>query len=251
MYFLILLLTSIFSIISIYLLKIKDTKKQMIIFTATLLIFYFFYMVCKKFLDVKTESTHPQLTNDQNENKKCLDLMKLVNCKSIDYDGNCLDSKCSKNNAINVSTDCQEPEKKEFTSDGLIPLKSYNPKDCTNDGSCIIKPDDNNIFPGFIKEKKNKACQKLKQNLKQVKKQLSNACPSIKLEIDEIKKQNPKDFCKKCGKHLSLINNPTSEQFSYKNPYDISDKSNILPQIEVSKDKNICIHCRQYYEFNF
>ena len=30
-----------------------------------------------------------------------------------------------------------------------------------------------------------------------------------------------------------------------------SDKSNILPQVEVSKDKNICIHCRQYYEFNF
>ena len=246
MYFLILLLTSIFSVISIYLLKIKDTEKQMIVFISTLLIFYFFYMVCKKFLNNRTEKKKP-INNEPKENKKCMDLMKLLNCNTIDYDGNCVDSK----KGINVKLDCQEPDKKEFTSDGLIPLKSYNPKDCTNDGSCIIKPDDNNIFPGFVKEKKNKACKRLKENLQKVKNQISDNCPDIKLEMDEIKKQNPKDFCKKCGKHLNLINNPTSEQFSYKNPYDISDKSNILPQVEVSKDKNICIHCRQYYEFNF
>lgn len=37
----------------------------------------------------------------------------------------------------------------EWTDDHIIPLKSYNQCDCTNDNSCIISPDSNNIFPGF------------------------------------------------------------------------------------------------------
>ena len=251
MYFLILLLASIFSIISIYLLKIKDTKNQMIIFVVSVLLFYFFYLVCKKFLNVNQDNTDVANNTDNTDNK-CQSLLGLLNCNNIDYDGNCINGSDSNSRvSINVKEDCEEPEKREYTSDGLIPLKSYNPKDCTNDGSCIIKADDNNIFPGFVKEKKNKACRKMKENLKKVKTQILESCPDIKVKMDEIKKQNPKDFCKRCGKHLSLINNPTSEQFTYENPYDISDKSNILPQVEVSKDKNVCIHCRQYYEFNF
>ena len=37
--------------------------------------------------------------------------------------------------------------------------------------------------------------------------EILESCPQIKVKMDEIKKQNPKDFCKKCGKHLSLLNN--------------------------------------------
>tara|TARA_B100000795_G_scaffold265445_1_gene247284 strand:- start:51 stop:899 length:849 start_codon:yes stop_codon:yes gene_type:complete len=31
----------------------------------------------------------------------------------------------------------------------LIPSNMYNQEDCTNDGSCIQKPDEQNLFPGF------------------------------------------------------------------------------------------------------
>ena len=38
---------------------------------------------------------------------------------------------------------------------GLIPENMYNPEDCTNDGSCIQNPDENNLFTGFNGNKKN------------------------------------------------------------------------------------------------
>ena len=31
----------------------------------------------------------------------------------------------------------------------IIPEDMYNPEDCTNDGSCLQKSDENNLFPGF------------------------------------------------------------------------------------------------------
>jgi hypothetical protein len=31
----------------------------------------------------------------------------------------------------------------------IIPEDMYNPEDCTNDGSCLQKADENNLFPGF------------------------------------------------------------------------------------------------------
>ena len=37
----------------------------------------------------------------------------------------------------------------DWTSDMIIPLEKYNPKDCTNDNTCIIPPDKYNLFPQF------------------------------------------------------------------------------------------------------
>ena len=44
--------------------------------------------------------------------------------------------------------------KSEWTDDHIIPLNKYNQCDCTNDDTCIIKPNKHNLFTGFNTPKK-------------------------------------------------------------------------------------------------
>ena len=45
-----------------------------------------------------------------------------------------------------------ETKKLEFTNDKILPIKTYNPYDCTNDNSCIIPASEANLY-GFHEKK--------------------------------------------------------------------------------------------------
>lgn len=111
----------------------------------------------------------------------------------------------SKNNNSNSSktnkSKNQLNKPAEWTDDHIIPLKSYNQCDCTNDNSCIIQPDSNNIFPGF-----NPKTLEIPKKLE------------IKPEITNSNNSSKKN-CKICGTEICLSNSPVTENFTTYDPY--------------------------------
>lgn len=189
MYLTIILLSCIFAILTIVLLKIEKLNVQIGCFTAVLLFFIIFYYLCKFFYsDSKSNNILNLEAEDNYFPEEELDL---------DLD---LENKLE-NNIIE--------------NDQIIPPQSYNKDDCTNDNSCLIKPDNYNLFP----ENKNKS--------------------------DVNGTLLPKDHCKTCGRILSLINKRVEEDFD-KNPYDISYKSELFNLTKLEDNQNVCIHCKQF-----
>ena len=74
----------------------------MIIFVVSVLLFYFFYLVCKNFLNVNQDNT--DAANTDNTDNKCQNLLGLLDCNNIDYDGNCVNGSDSNSRvSINVN----------------------------------------------------------------------------------------------------------------------------------------------------
>ena len=135
-----------------------------------------------------------------------------------------------------IEDKCKLPEKEEYTQDAIIPLESYNKQDCTNDDSCIIQPDKQNLFPGHQKiEKKRQQC-------KHVLNDISN--DNI---LNNQQSNNKLNHCENCKTILDLTNNPTREKFDFKSPYDTTFDCSAYEINNISKDENLCIHCSQYY----
>jgi len=146
------------------------------------------------------------------------------------------------------------PIMKEWTSDKIIPLKKYNRNDCTNDSSCVISPDKNNLFPN-----KNYSAS---QNMVK---------PTIKLTGEILYSMN---HCKLCNSILDLNNNKVTENFTTFNPYRPNDSysnpdkikrkqkiedilNTIMSNIKNNKShtniniedikkvsKDLCLHCK-------
>lgn len=148
----------------------------------------------------------------------------------------------------------EQNNKKEWTSDKIIPLKNYNKNDCTNDSTCIISPDKYNLFPP--------------KNY------------SVSDKIIQPKIEEPKHIlfsmkhCKLCNSILDLENNKVTENFTTYNPYRPNDSYSNPEKIERKKklediltmissniknnkpntniniedirkiSKNLCIHCK-------
>lgn len=109
----------------------------------------------------------------------------------------------------------KEIDKSIYTPDKIIPNSVYNQDDCTNDGSCIIPPDKANTF-GYIDDKLDKG-------------------PKIDSSITQYV-----DKCIKCGRPLSLLNNPVTEKF-------MSDcDCNLCNDMYVKREalNKMCIHCK-------
>ena len=148
--------------------------------------------------------------------------------------------------------------KSEWTDDHIIPLNKYNQCDCTNDDTCIIKPNKHNLFTGFNTPKK-----------------INIPCDdSTVINENDTNRQHK---CLSCNSELTNINNPVTENFTtydpyrpaslYKNPESLKINSQISTildkisphnsendyeqqqlsndKIETKLDDNLCIHCKK------
>ena len=113
----------------------------------------------------------------------------------------------------------QATKKLEFTSDKVMPIKTYNPKDCTNDGSCIIPANKANLHGLHEKKGTNPFTQ---HNTK---------------ETEGLKK------CVRCNRPLTLYNNPPTEDFK------LTCKCNYCTRQvkELKLNDNMCIYCKTAY----
>jgi hypothetical protein len=236
MYLTIILLASLFTILSIYLLKIKKQNEQIIIFIVTSVLLCCFYKMCDVIMPVKDEI--------EQESEESIDSEDEQNLKmEILYKDTPEPISCS-----------IEPEETQ-TPDKIIPLDSYNKDDCTNDNSCLIQPDSQNLFPGYVKiNKKRKHCSEHikplplnndflndEENLNNYGGINNNNLIIENNQIDELK------TCEHCKKVLDLLNKPNTEKFEYKNPLDLTHDCNSFNIHNLNDAQNLCIHCSQFY----
>lgn len=225
MYLTILLFASIFTICSIFLLNIKEQKQQIIIFMMSLVFLSLFCYLCKLMTNESPSKELKKELEKENQNIKTIPQPKENIQMKIE------DKKC------------EIPKKEIYTEDKIIPLESYNQRDCTNDNTCIIQPDTKNMFPGFVKiNKKREECGDKLININ------NNSNDDTENNKGYMVAQ-PK--CKDCGRILSLINNPTSEKFKFKNPYDLTHDCDNFNINNLTKEQNVCIHCSQFSDFKF
>lgn len=119
----------------------------------------------------------------------------------------------------------------------LIPEDMYNPEDCTNDGSCLIKPDENNLFPGFTRNQK-----------------IANQISNLDFRISKIE-NNVKNMKEDMGIHVEHFENNRSPQelndiiqpFNRDviKPYEFGAKlDNEINVQEMMSTDGICFHCK-------
>ena len=111
-----------------------------------------------------------------------------------------------------------ETKKLEFTNDKILPIKTYNPYDCTNDNSCIIPASEANLY-GFHEKK------------------------GINHLLQYNSKENTPSTCVRCNRPLTLYNNPDTEIF------EPTCKCNYCTRQvkEISINRNMCIYCKTAY----
>ena len=215
MYLLIILLSSIFTLFFITLLKIETNIKQVLIFGMILVILCALYLFCYSNKTILSNK-EIKIINNHISNLKFTDSEKISNNNIINKFNNLGSYKNSKsnknynitqNNISNIIGDQKCKCIDKMTSDNIIPIENYNNMDCTNDLSCIIPPDNKNTF---------------------------------KPTIENIIKNNKNSLtgCKKCGDVLDLTNNPISEKFQY---HGCLVKENNLNKYQYD---GLCIHCR-------
>jgi hypothetical protein len=106
----------------------------------------------------------------------------------------------------------------EFTDDSILPVKSYNPDDCTNDGTCIIPADISNLY-GFHEKK--------------------GVNPFKAMDKSKITNHT----CLRCKRPLTLENNPVTELFKET----CSCHSCTHMKKEVMTNNQLCIYCKTAY----
>ena len=233
MYLTIILLASLFTILSIYLLKVKKQNEQIIIFLVTSISLCCFYKMCDFIMPVKDDVEEESIDSIDEQHLK----MEI-----LDKD-------------TNEPISCSIEPDEIYTPDQIIPLDSYNKDDCTNDNSCLIQPDSQNLFPGHVKiNKKRKQCSEhvkqlpLNNNFLNDEENLNNYGEinnnNLIIEnnqIDELK------TCQNCKMVLNLLNKPNTEKFEYKNPLDLTHDCNSFKIHNLDSEQNMCIHCSQFY----
>lgn len=119
---------------------------------------------------------------------------------------------------VNPKPIVEKVDNHEFTSDKIIPVKSYNPNDCTNDGTCIQPPSEANIHGFHVKPAKNPFEEK-----------------------DEVHKNKSK--CTRCARPLTVENNPPMEDFKEDCNYNYCNSDYKKKQ----KMNEMCIYCKNAY----
>lgn len=189
--FFIILSVTIISLVFIEKNKIKKNRDQVLIFFVVLLIHVLGFSLWKKMYSDETEKTKQaeelKLEKDRLEKEK--------------------------------KERAKETKQLEFTTDAIIPIKSYNPRDCTNDNSCIIPGDKANLY-GLHKKK----------------------------EVNPFNKYNSKEDsglsqCVRCNRPLTLFNNPPTEDFLPTCSCNYCERE----IKEINLNNKMCIYCKTAY----
>ncbi len=129
------------------------------------------------------------------------------------------------------------------STDKIIDAKMYNLEDCTTDKSCLIKPDENNLHPGFDLNN-NISNNKPNKKVKKVCFQLRNKKLDNKLSIEEnvvvenfTNHKTPEDLNDIVKPFNKIVINPY-EQYG---PLDHKNqKCKKIPE----NDEELCYHCK-------
>ena len=153
------------------------------------------------------------------------------------------------NNKIPQPSNNNIPYHLKNSPDKIIDAKMYNLEDCTTDKSCLIKPDENNLHPGFDLNKNNNRNDNYMtiRNNKKPKKlcfQIRNKKMDNKLSIEEnvVVEQFTNN---KTPEHLNDIVKPFNKTII--NPYEqygpLDHKNQKCKKIPEN-DEELCYHCK-------
>ena len=159
MYLLLLLLSCILSLLFITILNIKSNLYQVLTFGLIMTILTSFYITIKHNIKYDTIARNKLLNAYINNT--------AVN--NVATNNDVINNVTATNNTATNDCNCN------YSYDKIIPLSKYNPRDCVNDKSCIIQPNNQNLFP----------------------------------------KNPNKQNCINCGRILDLTNNPVTEDFRF------------------------------------
>ena len=193
--FLLILSVTIFSVVFIEKNKVKKNRDQVLVFFVVLLIHVLCFSLWKKMYCDKKKDREVRLE----EAKMQQELQQKLQQEMEDR--------------------AKETKKLEFTSDRIIPIKSYNPRDCTNDGSCIIPGDKANLYGLHKKESVN---------------------PFTKYNSKEDSGLSP---CVRCNRPLTLFNNPPTEDFLPTCSCNFCERE--IKEIDLNN--KMCIYCKTAY----
>ena len=122
----VILLSAIYTLITIFLLSINDIKHQILIFLLTLVVMSLFCGVCSHIMKGSQKNSF----DDQEEEEEEIDNTENIKMEiKQKYESKCLSKHKPENNDI---------------------LHGYVGGDCLDDGTCVIKPDKANMFPGYV-----------------------------------------------------------------------------------------------------
>jgi hypothetical protein len=190
---LLLLSATLVSIVLIQTQKIKKNQEQVLVFTVVLVLHTLGYVLWNKLYPDGT----PVISQNNAKNNKNITELETVQ---------------------EALVRAKETKKLEFTEDKILPIKTYNPKDCTNDGTCIIPATKANLH-GFHEKK--------------------GVNPFTQFNS----KENVAKMCVRCNRPLTLYNNPATEVF--KSTCQCNHCTREAKEVALNSD--MCIYCKTSY----
>ena len=211
MYIVLLLLSIFYTLLVVSLLKIGNTSRQVLVFAGVLIVFYSFYCIMTKInsynniFNINVEQKNNFLIENEKNNE--------ANAANSEANASCV---LERRKEL-LKEECN----RAYSQDNIIPQAAYNHRDCTNDNSCIIPPNEANSF-GFIHKD----------------------IPNCKI-LDAYKEKTPLNSeapkkCVKCNRILTLLNNPVDEDFQRN--CDCSECDKVLDKSILLN--NMCVHCK-------
>ena len=202
------LIIILITILCKFILKFDNFRTIMSFLMITLLYFLIFHR------------QHNGLLNYVNNLTNIINKKSNINSKKFKNENVYNFNKNNENINQNFNANKNIDDNFEWTSDKLIKLDNYNQNDCTNDGSCVINPDDANLFtkPINYNVDKNLICNK---------------------EVNDI--TNTK-YCMICSKYIDPTNNIVTESFTNIDPYrgegDFRSSNTIIRNRKIDKILN-------------
>jgi hypothetical protein len=194
-------ISSFISVIIIIFGELNNNKDQLSVFLLVCVIVGLLYSIYKKINGKANRNT-----NATSNNKYELTTQTNTNT-------NMTSSSSNTNKQSNV--DVINPE---FTMDKILPVKSYNPEDCTNDGSCIQEANEANLY-GFHQKK--------------------GESPFKELDKGVVASST----CIRCSRPITIENNPPTELFAENCGCNYC-KSEYKKKQKINE---MCIYCKSSY----
>ena len=108
----------------------------------------------KELLKINKKVNNENNNDNNNKNNELTKNNNLKINKIIDETNNNVRLNQNGEGVENNKNNTQLPYHLHNSSDNIISADKYNLEDCTTDSSCLQKPDETNLFPGFDKEEK-------------------------------------------------------------------------------------------------
>lgn len=158
----------------------------------------------------------------QNKRNNFVSLNKNIVETKVDTDINKCDFKgCPINNFIPT------------TKNQLIPPEMYSQEDCTTDGSCIQKPDENNLFTGFNKTDITKKISNMSFNIAKIENNIKNLNSDEGIFMEHF--QNDRT-----PQELNDIIKPFNDKLI--KPYESTQKQEKIKAMKFMETDGVCFH---------